>query len=121
MTKLISDIESFATSSAEIDQYHLPDEKRLKGNPLQSVQNHYASPCAQFNVGIWQSDIGCWNITYTEHEYCDILEGTSIITDVNGTKLTVNVGDKFVIPAGFKGTWEVVAPCIKVYVIFEAQ
>ncbi|UCX05629.1 cupin domain-containing protein [Shewanella glacialimarina] len=121
MTKLINDIQSFSTSSAGIDKYHLADEKRLQGNPLQSVQNHYASPCSQFNVGIWQSEAGCWNVQYTEHEYCDILEGTSVITDANGAKLTVTVGDKFVIPAGFIGTWEVIGQCKKVYVIFEAQ
>ncbi|HLD67170.1 MAG TPA: cupin domain-containing protein, partial [Pseudomonas sp.] len=28
-------------------------------------------------------------------------------------------GDRFVIPAGFSGTWEVLEPCRKVYVMFE--
>ncbi|WP_414028394.1 cupin domain-containing protein, partial [Escherichia coli] len=29
--------------------------------------------------------------------------------------------DRFVIPAGFQGTWEVLEACRKVYVIFEAK
>lgn len=28
-------------------------------------------------------------------------------------------GDQFVIPAGFRGTWETIETCRKIYVIFE--
>ncbi|QYJ74440.1 cupin domain-containing protein [Shewanella sp. FJAT-52076] len=119
MTSKISDITRFSTSGAQIEQYFLPEEKRLEGNPLQSLTNHYSSPCGQFHAGVWQSDGGKWNVNYTEHEFCDILEGSSIICDSEGNSLTVEAGDKFVIPAGFKGTWEVVEHCRKIYVIFE--
>ena len=119
MSQGINSITVFSTASTEIEQYHLAPEKCIQGNPLQSVQNHFESPCKQFNVGIWQSDMGCWKITYTEYEYCDILEGISKITDADGNSLTVKAGDKFVIPKGFSGTWEVLEKCKKVYVMFE--
>ena len=121
MNKNISDITVFSRQSTAVESYHLANEKLITGNPLQSVQNHFESPCKQFNVGIWQSESGSWNINYSEYEYCDILEGTSIITDSQGQRLTVSTGDKFVIPVGFTGTWEVVNHCKKIYVMFEQQ
>ena len=43
------------------------------------------------------------------------------IRDNDGNAKTLRVGDRFVIPAGFKGTWEVLEPCRKVYVAFEQK
>ena len=43
----------------------------------------------------------------------------SVIRDAEGNGKTVRAGDRFVIPAGFSGTWEVLETCRKVYVIFE--
>ncbi|MCT8985584.1 cupin domain-containing protein [Shewanella phaeophyticola] len=121
MNKSISDITLFSGQSTEVESYYLADEKRITGNPLQSVQNHFESPCKQFNVGVWQSEAGSWSVNYSEYEYCDILEGSSMITDSQGHSLTVKAGDKFVIPAGFIGTWEVIEHCKKIYVMFEQQ
>ncbi|AZQ11611.1 cupin domain-containing protein [Shewanella khirikhana] len=115
----VKDIQHFSNAKTETERYFLAEEKRIEGNPEQALTNHYSSDCSQFHVGIWQSAGGKWNVNYTEHEYCDILEGCSIIRDADGNSLTVEAGDKFVIPAGFQGTWEVVEHCKKVYVIFE--
>lgn len=115
----IEQIVDFATASSTPDHYRPAAEKVLKGDPAQSVRNHYASPCNQFNVGIWEGDIGQWTIHYTEHEYCEILQGVSVLRDQAGNAKTVRAGDRFVIPAGFTGTWEVIEACRKVYVIFE--
>ncbi len=38
-----------------------------------------------------------------------------------GRAKTLRAGDRFVIPAGFKGTWEVLEACRKIYVVFEAS
>lgn len=67
--------------------------------------------------GIWQSTPGAWRIAYDEWEYCRILEGRSVITEEGGEAVTVGPGDSFVIPPGFRGTWEVVETTRKDYVI----
>ena len=41
------------------------------------------------------------------------------ITDAQGTALTVTRGDRFIIPRGFVGTWEVLETTRKIYVIHE--
>ena len=70
-------------------------------------------------VGIWASERGKWKVAYTEEEYCEILEGRSVISDLSGNAVTVSPGDRFVVPRGFAGTWEVVEPTRKVFVIHQ--
>lgn len=119
MTMSVTSIIRFASAQPPVESYQVSPEKRIAGNPTQQLQNHYSSPCNQFHSGIWQSESGAWKINYTEYEYCEILEGTSVITDLEGQSQTFSVGDRFIIPAGFQGVWQVVTPCRKVYVIFE--
>jgi uncharacterized cupin superfamily protein len=100
-------------------EYFLAPEKLLQGNPRQTAWVHYTDPSGRFTAGIWHSECGRWKIHYTEEEYCRVLEGVSVITDQAGTAVTVRAGEEFVIPAGFSGTWEVVEPTRKRFVIYE--
>lgn len=116
----INSIVDISNNKTESEHYHLDDEKLISGNPAQAVENHFSSPCDQFHCGVWESEKGSWKVNYTESEYCEILAGSSVITDENGNTMTVNAGSRFVIPAGFSGTWEVLDSCKKIYVMFEA-
>jgi len=82
--------------------------------------NHYNSPCGQMSAGVWNGEPGQWQVNYSEHEYCEIVQGVSVLRDEQGHAKTLRAGDRFVIPAGFKGTWEVLETCRKIYVVFEA-
>ncbi len=115
----IDQLINFADAQTPTDNYRPAAEKILKGDPAQSVRNHYSSPCKQFHAGEWSGDVGQWTINYTEHEYCEILQGVSVLRDKEGNAVTYRAGDRFVIPAGFSGTWEVIEPTRKVYVMFE--
>ncbi|QQX81132.1 cupin domain-containing protein [Shewanella sp. KX20019] len=121
MTIGIDSIIDFAAINTAVERYKLDANKVLQGDPEQQLQNHYSSDCDQFHSGVWQGDIGSWKVNYSEHEYCEILSGASVITDSDGNQTTVKTGDRFVIPAGFTGTWEVLENCRKVYVIFDSN
>jgi len=110
----------FSASTAPEESYYLAAEKLIEGNPKQSLIQHYTDPSKKFFSGIWHSEVGKWRIHYTEEEYCQILEGTSVLTDAAGHAVTVSAGESFIIPRGFDGTWEVVEPTKKIYVIYEA-
>jgi uncharacterized cupin superfamily protein len=97
----------------------VPPEKRISGNPLQTVWLHYASSDQRFSAGLWHSETGKWKVRYTEDEYCHIIDGCSVITAGDGQAVTLRRGDVFVIPRGFVGTWEVVEPTLKRFVIHE--
>ncbi|WP_263145961.1 cupin domain-containing protein [Pseudomonas sp. RIT-PI-AD] len=117
----IEQIIDFAQAGTPAETYRPVAEKILKGDPEQSVRNHYSSPCGQFGAGIWEGAVGQWTVNYSEHEYCEILQGVSVLRDRDGGAKTLRAGDRFVIPAGFSGTWEVLEPCRKVYVVFEPK
>lgn len=117
----IENIVDFSQASVEPERYLPAQEKILKGNPEQTIYNHYNSPCGQLNAGVWEGEVGQWTVNYTEHEYCEIVQGVSVLRDEDGNAKTLRAGDRFVIPAGFKGTWEVLEACRKVYVVFEQK
>ncbi len=102
------------------EEYFLPPEKLIEGNPKQTVWMHFTDPTKQFFVGLWRSEPGKWRIAYTEQEFCLMLEGRSVITDAAGQAITVTAGESFVVPRGFVGTWEVLETATKRFVIHEA-
>ncbi|MFJ2332189.1 cupin domain-containing protein [Pseudomonas helleri] len=117
----IENVVDFNTANTQAERYTPAPEKLLKGNPEQVLHNHYVSDCGQLNAGMWESDVGQWEVNFTEHEYCEIVQGVSVLRDREGNAKTLRAGDRFVIPAGFKGTWEVLEPCRKFYVAFEQE
>ncbi len=117
---MTAEVRKFPVDAGAGEEYFLPPEKLLLGNPRQTAWVHYTDPSGHFTAGIWHSEPGRWKIRYTEEEYCQVLEGISIITDQAGTAVIVRAGEEFVIPAGFIGTWEVVEPTRKRFVIYES-
>ncbi|WP_407313640.1 cupin domain-containing protein [Pseudomonas sp. nanlin1] len=117
----ITSIVDFAQNTIAPEHYRPGAEKIIKGDPEQTLYNHYSSPCGQMNAGVWEGAVGVWKVNYTEHEYCEIVQGVSVLRDQHGEAKTLRTGDRFVIPAGFQGTWEVLEACRKVYVVFEAS
>ena len=91
----------------------------LSGAPRASVDNRYSDPSQQFHCGIWSSTPGKWRVTYTEHEFCQLIEGRVRLTADDGTAVEFRAGQAFVVPAGFAGTWETLEPVRKYYAIFE--
>lgn len=101
------------------ESYYLAADKLLQGNPRQTAWVQHASDDQRFSAGLWHSEVGQWRIRYTEDEYCRILEGRSILRSDDGRVVAVGPGDEFVIPRGFVGSWEVVEPTLKRFVIHE--
>lgn len=93
----------------------------ISGNPATKLQNYYSDATGQFFAGIWESSIGKWQVTYGEEEFCAILAGKATLTDADGVAQSFGVGDAFVIPKGFTGTWETIEAVKKWYVIFEPK
>lgn len=109
----------FDRHEAETSEYRTPADKCVAGQPLQRTWNHYTSGDGKFFAGIWEAEPGCWKIAYTEHEFCRILSGHSLLRDADGNEYALQAGDDMVIPAGFEGEWEVVETTRKLYSIYE--
>ncbi len=117
--KNIDDLIFFAEHEPEYDEALTPAEKCVSGRPMQRTWHHFTSADEKFFTGTWEADPGCWHIEYTENEFCQILSGRSILRDAEGREHELREGDNFVIPAGFKGQWEVLETTRKIYVIYQ--
>ncbi len=89
------------------------------GDPRQLIWNLLSSADGHFHVGEWASGVGTWEVQYSEFELCHILAGLVRVSDAGGPSRLYRAGDTFVIPSGFRGTWEVIEPCRKIYAIYE--
>ena len=93
--------------------------KLLAGAPRTTLANRYSDPSQRFHCGTWGSTPGKWRIEYSEHEFCYLLEGRVRLTADDGKSADYAAGDAFVVPAGFRGTWETIETVRKHYAIFE--
>jgi uncharacterized cupin superfamily protein len=91
----------------------------IAGDPTTAVSNYFTDPSGSFSSGIWESTPGKWPIDYRESEFIYLIEGRVRLTDVDGHAETFEAGSAFVIPAGFKGSWETIEVVKKYYAIFE--
>jgi uncharacterized cupin superfamily protein len=114
-----SGIVDFAIAAPEVTGSQQPADRLLEGSPTQITRNFFSDPTGQMFAGIWESTPGKWRVRYTENEFCHITRGAVHIEDVQGLGRTFRAGDSFVVPAGFEGTWHVLEPMAKLYVIFE--
>jgi uncharacterized cupin superfamily protein len=115
----IEQLVFFSDNTPEFEEYVTPEEKCVKGQPLQRTWHHFTSADSRFFAGMWQAEPGCWEVHYSENEFCQILAGRSVLRDSSGHERLVQAGDNFVIPAGFSGQWEVVETTKKIYVIYQ--
>jgi uncharacterized cupin superfamily protein len=89
----------------------------IKGKPKTTTQNFYTDATGTFVSGIWTATKGKWAVDYGEEEFIYLLAGKVKLTAANGQSKTFKKGEAFMIPAGFKGTWETLAPIKKFYAI----
>jgi uncharacterized cupin superfamily protein len=89
------------------------------GAPVAGVANRYSDAGAKFHCGTWSSTPGRWRVAYVEHEFCHLLEGRVRLVADDGTATEFRAGDAWVIPSGWRGTWETLEPARKHYAIYE--
>jgi uncharacterized protein len=108
-------------TNPEVD-YPKP-ERRLLGNPKRTTWNHYTNVTGEVFAGEWSSEVGSWRIEFgpTEDEFFFVTEGRVRIVDDAGNAVEAGPGQSLVIPAGFTGTFSVLEPVKKHYVIVERK
>jgi uncharacterized cupin superfamily protein len=120
MTEAIAPrIVDFAIGTAETSVSRPPADQLLAGEPETTTRNYFSDAGGRFFAGVWESTPGRWRVRYSENEFCHLTRGRIRIADASGRQWTFKAGDSFVIPAGFAGTWEVIEPTAKLYVIYE--
>ena len=93
-------------------------DRLVSGSPRFETWFTYESAAGKCFTGRWRSTPGCWRIRYTEWEYCEMLEGVSVVTRAGGEVRTFRAGDRFILEPGFEGSWQVLETTLKRYVIY---
>lgn len=108
---------AFSAAVSEPDFDHPRSDRLVLGNPLRTTWEHYATD--GISCGVWACEPGAWRIAFDEHshEYFHVLQGRIRITDEAGGARTFGPGEACVIPAGFRGTFEVLEAVRKHYMM----
>jgi uncharacterized cupin superfamily protein len=97
----------------------VPTEAVLSGQAIETGEFHYSTEDKAFSVGVWECTPYAEILNYpTENEYCVVLKGKVSLTNPDGSVETFEAGDSYVVPAGFKGKFEVHETLRKIYVIY---
>jgi uncharacterized cupin superfamily protein len=89
----------------------------VEGDYKTTTYNQWTGEDGRLYCGIWECTPGKVKIDYSEWEFCHLIEGEAVLTNESGQSWRMKKGDGFIIPPGFKGTWETVKPVRKHYVI----
>ncbi len=100
---------------------HPRPERLVAGNPRRTTREFFNSPDTGRSAGIWSCEPGAWRIAFAEgkDEFFCIIEGRLRITASDGQAAEFGPGEAGVIPSGFSGTFEVLSPVRKYYVVME--
>lgn len=107
------------TESEQKIDYPRPD-RLVEGNPKRQTLSLYEHP--HMGCGIWQCEIGAWNIQFPDNkqEFFQVIEGVIRIHDARTqTYIEVSAGNAGIIPPNFIGTFEVLEAVKKYYVNVE--
>jgi len=90
------------------------------GTPMSGTLPAYENQQRGISVGQWACEPGAWQFTANEDEVCVILSGRGRLVWGEGKSVyEFGAGQSFVIPRGFRGTWETIEAIRKIYVVVE--
>ncbi len=99
-------------------EYDRPKPERLlRGNPLRTTWVHHRNGDTEY--GLWACEPGAWRIEFHagREEFFRIIEGRIRITSEAGDAREFGPGDACVIPPGFRGSFEVLEPVRKHFIM----
>lgn len=112
-------IVSFRGTSPNPTVDHPRPDRLVRGNPARTTWDWYTDPTERVYAGEWACEPGAWRIEVAENqvEVCTLLSGRVRLTDDSGASVEHGPGETFVVPAGFRGTWDTLEALKKTYVI----
>ena len=101
---------------------HYPDAAmRVKGKPMRTTADYFANADHGMRSGIWRSEVGAYRIALPpgKTEVFHLLSGQVLITADGAAPVSFGPGQSGVLPAGFRGIFEIVEAASKLYVVSE--
>lgn len=89
----------------------------VDGAPTMTTWIEYSAADGSLIAGTWRATLGTYRAEYAAYEFVHLIEGKIEITPDGGETMTVVPGDAFSVEADFKGSWTIVEPVLKHFVI----
>jgi uncharacterized cupin superfamily protein len=100
-------------------------ERLIAGNPRRDTWNQVDVELTKCRLycGVWRSEPGHWRIEMAagEHELFTVLQGRCRVHRDDGSFQEAGAGEALFIPAGFRGSFEVLEAVTKTYAITVSQ
>jgi len=88
--------------------------------PTETGHLFFTNATGNLTAGVWEATAYKEEIDgYPVDELMIVLEGSVTVTDAEGISETFSAGDAFIMPKGFRGTWENTETMRKYYMILE--
>ena len=88
--------------------------------PKETGHHFFTNAAGNLTAGVWEATAYKEEIDgYPVDELMIVLEGSVTVTDAEGVGETFSAGDAFIMPKGFRGTWENTETIRKYYMILE--
>ncbi len=118
----MSVLQSFTDPQPEPSFDYPKPERLIAGNPQRTTWNRYENKGVF--MGEWACEVGHWRIAFgdDEHEYFQVISGRCRIHDernTDGKFREYGPGDGCMIGPGFSGSFEVLEPLLKRYMIVD--
>ena len=113
-------IEISAVSWQRTEKFS-PPETLVRGNPRQIVEIYLDLPDQGIKAGFWEGEEGAYRLEFGPEkvEHFTLLEGLLRVHNSDGSYADLKPGDTCVLPGGFTGVFEILAPAKKQFVITE--
>ncbi len=95
----------------------LPGWVVVEGEPTMKTSVQHTSIDGKILSGTWQATPGTYHATYSDYEFVHLIAGRILITPDGGEPVEVGPGDAFVVEKDFKGTWKIIEPVTKHFVV----
>lgn len=128
MSLLLPLLKLHAAMPGTPDTDHPRPERRITGNPQRDTWNVVDTGLdtdqgsGRLYCGVWRCEPGHWRIEMApgEHELFTVLAGRCRVHAEDGTHQEAGPGEAIFIPAGFRGSFEVLEAVTKTYAIVVA-
>lgn len=109
------------TTPERAKAYELVAEKIVAGTPTFVSWDLEKSPDGKITSGIWEATPGAWRSAKAgDWEFCHLISGVIELTEDGKPPVVLKAGDTFTLRPGFTGTWRVIEPVRKSFVIYSA-
>ena len=112
-------LRSFTDPAPEPNIDYPHPERLIRGNPKRTTWNRYEENGVF--MGEWACEVGAWKIAFgnDEHEYFQVISGRCRVCDEQGNGTEYGPGDGCMMGPRFVGTFEVLQPLLKRYMIID--